>query len=236
MRIAAYLNVTPEEVAAKQHDIWVGISLGNSYFTKENIEQYIKWSLENTKEKVLVVIPDILHAVNLEVLDKRTSQAALKKAVRIGDEKEMEVQQIIGALSDEERGKIEVVRWKDLLSNDDYKMKLNAIKDEFLNNAEFHDFIINIVKSGRKDRSERVSKMTDAELNKLSDYILYELPHFMNGVQGNRPGLVYTIIPYPGLNQLDDLAVGLSNKTMFVELSNKLDLGNKIGVVEAYID
>jgi tRNA-dependent cyclodipeptide synthase len=236
MRIASCLNVTPEEVAARQHNIWIGVSLGNSYFTKENTREYIKWSLENTKERVLVVIPDVLHAVNLEVLDNRTPQAALRKAVKIGDEKAVEVMEIIDTLSGEDKKKISVVRWKDLLENEDYRMKLKAIKDEFEDNKEFHDFITDIVKSGRSDRSERLSKMTDEELDRLSNYVLYELPHFMNGVQGDRDDLVYTIIPYPGLNKLDDLAVGLCNGTMFVELSKKLNLSNKIGIVEAYVD
>ena len=236
MRIETYLNVTPEEIASRQHNIWIGVSLGNSYFTKENIEQYIKWSIDHAKEKVLVVIADALHAVNLEVLDHRSQERAFKKAIKIGDQKDIEIQEIIAKLSDEEKDKVRVVRWKDILENEDYKKNLNAIKDEFHSNPEFHDLIIDIVKFGRQDRAERLSRMSLEEMDRLSDYILYELPHFVNGVQGYGDNMVYTVIPYPGLNKLDDLAVGLSNKTMFPKLAEKLNLSHKIGVIEAYVE
>jgi hypothetical protein len=34
-------RITPEEITSKAHNIWLGISLGNKYFTKENIEKYL---------------------------------------------------------------------------------------------------------------------------------------------------------------------------------------------------
>ena len=78
-------------------------------------------------------------------------------------------------------------------------------------------------------------KMTPEELDRLADYVLYELPSFVNGVRGHDKELVYTLLPYPGLNALDDLTIGLSNKTMFPELAKKLNLKNKIGILEAYV-
>lgn len=235
MRIASHLNITAEEIQNKKHNIWIGISLGNKYFTKENIEEYIIWALANTKESVLVVIPDALHAINLEILDRRSSNKALAKAVKIGDEKNKEIEEIISTLSEEEKGKIKVVRWKDILNHDSYKQNIELIKNEYKNNPEFHDLILDITKSGRLDRSERISKMTEVELDRLADYVLYELPHFVDGVQAYGSDLIYTAISYPGLNKLDELAVGLSNKTMFPELADKLNLTHRIGIIEAYI-
>ncbi len=236
MRIKTYLNVTDEEVSGKKHNIWIGVSLGNSYFTKENIEQYIKWALQNTKEKVLVVLPDMLHAVNLEVLDKRSPDRALKKAVRIGDEKEKEIHEILSILPDEDKQKIDVIRWTEIFLNKEYEYNLNVIKEEFANSIVFHDFIVDIVKSGRPDRAERLAKMAPEELDRLADYVLYELPSFINGVHGHDHDLVYTLLPYPGINSLDDLTIGLSNGTMFPELAKKLNLKNKIGILEAYVE
>ncbi len=236
MRIATYLNTTAELVEAKSYNIWIGVSLGNKYFTKENIEKYIKWSILHTKEKVLVVIPDILHAVNLEVLDHRTADRALKKAIKIGDVKAREVQEIIGNLSEDEKSKVRLVRWTDILQSDVYKNNIATIKAEFKLNSEFHDYIIDIVKHGRQDRAERLERLSSGELDKLAEYVLLELPHFVNGVQGYGDYLVYTLLPYPGLNKLDDLCIGLSNNTMFPELAKKLNLTNKIAILEAYVE
>lgn len=236
MRIATYLNITPKEVAEKQHNIWIGVSLGNKYFTRKHIEEYIKWSILNTKQKVLIVIPDVLHSINLEVLDRRSPQRALQKAIRIGDSKEAEIKEIISQLSSDDQNKIEIIRWTNILKNKEYEHNLKIIKEEFLNNIEFHKFIVDIIKKGRPDRSLRLSKMSLAELNRLADYVLYELPSFVNGVHGKEDNIVYTLLPYPGLNSLDDLTIGLSNRTMFVDLADKLQLSNKIGILEAYVE
>ncbi|MFA6554112.1 MAG: tRNA-dependent cyclodipeptide synthase [Candidatus Paceibacterota bacterium] len=236
MRINTYLNITPEEIRDKRHNIWLGISLGNKYFFKDNIEKYIKWAIANTKDGVLIVIPDALHTVNLEVLDKRSPKRALRKATKIGDKKNEEIQEIIATLSSEDRNKVRVVRWGDVTQNEIYKYNLQAIKDEFVNNKEFHDFMTDIVVSGRSDRVESISKMSQEELDRLTDYVLYELPLFVNGVHIQGSDLVYTLLPYPGLNKLDDLCIGLSNRTMFPHLADKLHLSNHIGIVEAYVD
>jgi hypothetical protein len=82
----------------------------------------------------------------------------------------------------------------------------------------------------------RLSKMSLEELNRLADYVLYELPSFVNGVHGTEDNIVYTLLPYPGLNSLDDLTIGLSNRTMFVDLADKLQLSNRIGILEAYVE
>jgi len=47
MLIKTYLNCTEQEIQSKKFNIFVGISLGNKYFTKENIKKYILWALEN---------------------------------------------------------------------------------------------------------------------------------------------------------------------------------------------
>lgn len=96
--------------------------------------------------------------------------------------------------------------------------------------------MIGIVTFGRNDRADTISKMSPEELDKLSDYVLFELPLFVNGVHVQWSDKVYTLLPYPGLNKLDDLCIGLSNKTMFPDLAKKLNLTNKIGILGAYVD
>lgn len=236
MRITTYLNTTQKEVENKTHNIWIGISLGNKYFTKEHIAEYIRWAIENTKEKVLVVICDALHTINIEVLDKRSPEASFQKAIKIGDQKYVEVQSIISDLPDNYKSKINLVRWKDILDSENYKNNLKIITEEFKQNSEFHNYITEIVKQGRPDRVETISKLSIQRLDRLAEYILNELPLLINGVQGYGDNTIYTLLPYPSISKLDELCIELSNKTIFSGLANKLNLTNKIAILEAYAE
>src|SRR3989344_2787669 len=230
MEIRKYLNVSKEEVENKTHNIWLGISLGNKYFTKENIRKYLLWALDYTKHSVLIVIGDAIHAVNLEVLDHKSPHAAFRKALKLGDKKFDEISSIINELTEDKKIKVKLARWKDILEVTQYQTDLIIIKDEFKSNKEFHDLIIDIVVCGRQDRSETLDALSPNKLDRLAEYILNELPHFINGVQGYGDNQIYTLLPYPGLSKLDELIIGLQNKTIFPELTRKLQIKNKIGI------
>lgn len=236
MRIEKYLNTDANEVANKSFNIWIGISLGNKYFTQDHIKAYVEWALQYTKERVLVVIGDSLHAVNLEVLDNKTPAAAMRKVLNMGDIKYAEAQDIFSELPTDQQDKISVVRWRDILDAYDYQGKLSVVKAEYQNNSEFREYIRDITRNGRQDRTDKLSRLNEGELDRLCDYVLNEIPHFVNGVQGYGDDIVYTLIPYPGLTKLDELFVGIQNKTMFPELAEKLGVQNKIAILEAYVE
>ncbi len=84
MEIKTYLNCTEQEIQSKKFNIFVGISLGNKYFTKDNIKKYVLWALENTKDDVLVLIADKNHAINYEVFNDYTFERGLQVALRKG--------------------------------------------------------------------------------------------------------------------------------------------------------
>lgn len=236
MRIEKYLNTDANEVSRNTFNIWLGISLGNKYFTQSHIKAYIQWALQYTKERVLVVIGDALHAPNLEVLDNKTPEAALRKVLKVGDQKFAEVSEILSELPNDQRGRVNVVRWKDILDTNTYQQNLAIINAEYQSNSNFREYIRKIVKNGRQDRAERLNRLTEQELDRLCDYVLSEIPHFVNGVQGYGDNIVYTLLPYPGLNKLDELFVALHNKTLFPEVSKKLNITNKIAILEAYVE
>ena len=65
MKITSYSSISKEEVQNRQRNIFIPICLGNKFFyidgaLTQNIKDYLDWALENTKEKVLFVIVDIL--------------------------------------------------------------------------------------------------------------------------------------------------------------------------------
>lgn len=235
MRIENYLNTSEEEVRDRTHNIWIGISFGNKYFTKERVKKYIKWALNYTKNNVLVVVADYINAINLEVLDNRTPAAALNKALRLGEEKYNELRGIIDELPAEQKAKVKLVRWKDSVNQNSYKKNFAIIKKEFQENKDFHDYIIEIITNGRSDRASRLDKLSEEKMDRLADYILNELPHFVDGVQTYNEQ-VYTLLLYPGLSGLDTLFKGLQKKTMFPALAEKLHITHKIGILEAYTE
>jgi predicted acetyltransferase len=57
-------GINEEELNSKLFNIFIGISLGNKFLNKEIAEKYLRFCLEKTKEKVLVLIADEIDCVN----------------------------------------------------------------------------------------------------------------------------------------------------------------------------
>jgi tRNA-dependent cyclodipeptide synthase len=232
MRIVTYLNTTKKEVESKIHNICVGVSIGNKYFSADNIRKYVEWGLMYTKDDLLVFIADAIQAVNFEIFDKRNSASAHRKAIKAGDKMEKIIKERIDDLND--RKKVKLVRWEDVTNTEAYRENLKKIHSFYQANAEFRNYIIQSIKAGRPDKKDKFEKMSDAELDRLAEYVLQEIPFFVNGIEHG--GRVYTLIPYPGLTMIDKLFIGLNNQVMFPELADKLRIENKIGILEAYTD
>lgn len=236
MRIEKYLNTNKKEVDDRVHNIWIGISLGNKYFTHDRIQKYIEWAVAHTKERVLVVIGDIIHAANIEIFSDRTPQAALRKALKLGDERYTEIQAIVDRLPKELQEKVRIVRWREVIDASHYQHNLRIIKGAYATNSAFTATIRSIVKAGRPDRSKEIETLPDVAFDKLAEYVLNEIPHFINGVQGYGEEVVYTLIPYPGLSLLDQFLIDLQTGIIFPEIKSQLQLENKIAILEAYTD
>jgi len=235
MKIKTYLNTTKEEVESKKYNIWVGISLGNKYFTQENIEEFIKWALVYTKDDVLVVVADDIHAINIEVFNKRSMFGSLRLAQRKGIEKIEEVRGIVFNLSKEDQNRIHIAHWNEVINSKYHKFREDILFDEFKNNKPFHDYILEIIKEGRKDRIE---KLNQKDFERLAEYILREIPVFINGVKykTNEGWKTYSLIVYPGLNKLDELLMGLQKQTMFPEIVSKIKITHEIAILEGYVE
>ncbi len=235
MRIVKYLNTTKEEVEARKFNIWIGISLGNKRFTKEAIKQYIIWALEHTKEDVLVVIGDQLHAINLEILDEYPRLRAINTTLRKGDEKESETKEILSELSPEEAKLVKVVRFAHATTSKYNHYRLEVLRQEFKNNPNFHDWVISAVKENKKSASKNLAP---EQLDKLAEYFLQEIPLYLNGAKyGGLPehgGKTYLLQIYPGIGLIDSLLLGLQDGTLFPKLTAKLKITDKIALIEGY--
>jgi tRNA-dependent cyclodipeptide synthase len=229
MRITNYLNTTEEAVRNKEFNICLGLSLGNRYFTPERIRSYLLWSVENTKDKVVVIIPDKIQAINYEVKNGYSPKRALAVAMRKGDELEATLRKII-AESHVPESKVHILHWGNL-EDEHYVDTLRVIKEAFEHNQQFRNDIIQMV---RETPHIQTLGLSEPDLVKLAQYIVNELPVLINGV--TIAGEWYSLFPYPGFAKLDYLALDLQEGKTFPELTAKLDIRNKLRLIEAFAD
>jgi len=235
MKIKNYLNTTQKEVNSKKFSIWIGISLGNKFFTKENIREYILWALEKTKDDILVVIGDNLHSINLEILDGYNKVSALRKAIEIGDKKEKEINEIILELPPDKAKLIKIVRFAHVTSSKYHALRLEILRNEFKSNSNFNSMIIDTIKENKKVQEKQLS---NTELDKLAEYIIQEIPVYLNGAKyGGRPehgGKTYLLQIYPGIGLIDLILMKLQDGSFSQELTSKLRITDKIAIINGY--
>ena len=230
MKIKTYLNCTEQEIQSKKFNIFIGISLGSKYFIKDTIKKYILWALENTKDDVLVLIADKNHAINYEVLKGYSSERALQVALKKGLEIEESVKKIVRGLPKEKHHLIKICKWEDARKSSYYQDKIKIFLNEFQENSKFHNFIIKIVQENLGGKAENLNL---EQLEKLSLYILDELPILLNC---KFEGKIYDLHPYPRFSYLEELLMDLQSGKMFPKLAKILEIENKIVEVEAYVE
>jgi cyclo(L-tyrosyl-L-tyrosyl) synthase len=229
MRIGEYINTTEEEVQAKIFNVCFGFSLGNKYFTPDHIRSYLAWAVENTKDKIAVIIPDKIQAINYEVKNEYSPARALSVALRKGDEME----KIVRAAAEELRipeSKLKILRWGDI-EDESYSRMLNIISTAFEENPRFRKTVIDMVKetphfSGFNFSGEQYAR--------LAQYIVNELPVLVSGLKVD--GVRYDLFPYPGFANLDYLAIDLQEGTSFPEITAQLKSKDKLRLIELYVD
>jgi len=195
MRIQTYLNCTKEDIESKKFNIFIGISLGNKYFSKENIEKYILWGLENTKTDIVVLIADSNHAINYEVFNRERTEKALKIATKKGIEIENIIKEIVQRLPEDKQSLVKTAKWDDTRNSANYKHSMPFILNEFTENIDFYKTILKII---NENLGERIilHGLEKERLDKLALYVLDELPIFINGFEFD--GKIYNLHPYPG--------------------------------------
>lgn len=226
MRIATFLNIKEADLLAKKFDIFIGISLGNKYFSHENIKNYLLWALENTKEKVAILIPDKIHSVNYEVKSGYSKERAANLAFREGEKVKNLCEAIIAEMDEERRAHIKILKWEDI-ETDEHKNMVAILRRAFEENDNFRNLIIEIVKE-----NIQAEKLTEIDYVKLAIYPIEELPMLVSGIEYEATR--YDLLPYPGVSKIDHLALDLQEGKNFPEITKKLNVSAKLGLIEAY--
>lgn len=229
MRIGQYANTKPEELEAKAFNIFFGFSLGNKYFTPDHVRSYMRWGFEHTKEKLAVLIPDKIQAVNYEVKNEYSPARAMSVALRKGVDLENTIRGIAAELMAPE-SKLEVLHWQDI-EDDTYRTNHAVIMKAFEQDSRFRKTLIEMVKEVPHFGG---LGLTEDQYVRLAQYILEELPVLIAGFTVR--GIHYNLLPYPGFANLDYLALDLQEGTSFLELTEQLQISDKLRLLELHVD
>src|SRR3989344_1651904 len=192
--IGVIRGATEEEVKSKKFNIYMGISLNNKWFTKRNIKEYILWGLKNTKKKFCVVIADAIQSINYNVRDNYSEKTATEKALKEGDKFLKVINELLDELPKEKRKLIDIIRWADIENDTNHKITFPIFLKEFKTNILFKEEIKNIIRDFISKLNRPNINFSEEKIEKLSLYILKELPELSDGFTYNN--VYYNCILY----------------------------------------
>lgn len=206
-----------EELEKKAYNIGVGISLGNKWFTSEIIVQLVQWSLQYTREYVIVYVADSIHAINEEVRGRMSPERAMARSLRKGSEILESVETLIQQrFSEDDKNRIVYVTWNEIV-NAEYEKKLAWLIRFFYETPAFAEGIKRIV-SSTISKEQRMFREDDVE--KLSMYILSEMPEILSRVP--MKGYTCDAYVYPRDGELTQLAEQLQNGKVFPQIKENI--------------
>ena len=213
-----------EELNAKAYNIGVGISLGNKWFSAENILGLIEWSLEYTKEYVVVYVADSIHAINIEIRNRKSSEKAKEIALKLGDEILEEVKALANKkFSSEQLAKIHYAKWDDLMTPE-FQNKLDSLNAKYKTDNKFRDEIINLINGFTKNENRNFSP---EDKIRLGEYVVAEFPEILCRVPIK--GLLFDAYAYPFDGKLVEFIENIQNGLIFSEIKeNILDTEPKV--------
>lgn len=207
----------------KSSEIFLGFSLGNKYFSEQNIEKYILTAYTHTKSSILIIIPDELHAVNYEVRNKYKRKRALKVSLRKGMDMMNTINKIISKINNIKNINIYILRWKQIQENQGYNQLREKINKEFNENIIFKQKVIQVVKDNIKKDAYVKNQM-----EKLASYVLGELPILLQGF--SYKNLNFTMHLYYKFSKLHELVYEIMHDSYYIEKFN-LKIGKRVKFV-----
>ncbi|MDB5260283.1 MAG: hypothetical protein JWN37_514 [Candidatus Nomurabacteria bacterium] len=206
-----------EELQQKQYTIGIGVSLGNKWFTVENIVALTRWSLEHTKDVVVVYVADYIHAINLEVRNGITHAKALELSNKMGNVIIEKVKnEIDKSFSLEEKEKIIYASWKDLM-DDRYKEDVKFLYNYYESNPLFKDTLKGIIKGFTKNENRTFD---DQQINRMAHYVIEEMPEMLKRVKIKN--VLYDANAYPYDGELTIFFENIQLGKIFPEIKDRI--------------
>lgn len=204
------------DLEAKKYTIGVGISLGNKWFTPENIVGAVRWALQFSKDKVVVYIADSIHGINLSVRNGISLERATKRAVAAGAKLFAEVREGLKDLHAEDLNRIVFVTWDEIV-DDSFREKLTYLNTRYAEEGTFRETIHSLVRS---HTSKEARSFSDEDIHRFGQYIVEEMPEFLARVP--MKGIVVDAYTYPIDNTLTKFAEQIQKGEIFPEIKEKI--------------
>ena len=225
VKVGVIRGASEKEVKSKKFNLYVGVSIGNKWFTDENIKNQIIWCLKYSKNKIAILLGDSLHAINYEVRNRMPPEKAYQRAINEGNKYIHRINNIISKLSKRDQSRIFIVRWDDVKKDTFNKEFIPFFYREFERNKDFNREIKKIVLSFTKTE---VKSFSNKEVDKLCEYILQELPELLHGFTYKRT--YYNCYTYPFDNLLTQLVEKIQKKEIFPHFHKKLGIKRNVFV------
>jgi hypothetical protein len=216
IEIRETLGLPAEEILAKRHNLWFGVSDTPWFNDRTRLLQLIFWTLEHTRQNALVCIPGRLFAVNYFHID-RMSRA---RALYCGFMRERQFRGIIEAELGGIPDRMLIVDYDDLL-DPQFVRRRKILYHAFSEEGPFYRRVIDVAGEYLRARKRTVTtKFAEA----IALYQLQELPMFLAPIRfkGEFGHMTFPAAVYPGLGPFDRLARDLVEGWEFPNLSMAL--------------
>lgn len=230
MEIREYINTTKKDVDSQKYNIFIPICLGNKFFMEknlinENVEKYLNWALEHTKNKILFLVADKVQYTNYYVRNKRkTEKASLNRVLKDGKEIKKGLEKLVKKLPKNKRDKVDIIQWEDYENYDSFYCKTTSlVYKEFKNNKDFRKEVLRAVKNTVTDR-----KFDEDKYLKLCNYVLDEFSLSYSGVDYKK--YYYEMMIYPKTDSTVYFFEEIKSGKSFPKLHEKLPK-EKVAVV-----
>lgn len=227
-------GIDEEELNSKLFNIFIGISLGNKFLNKELAEEYLRFALDKTKEKVVVLIADEIDAINWEIFRDFSKEEALEKVKNKGKGLAEMFQNIVNKLEREAsknlHEKVRIIKWGDIKTKN-FLSAEKFISEEYENNFEFKKRVLYFIDEYAKIREKYLS---DEERDKLATYIIAELPTLIQGIVYDKD--LYQVVLYPtyASSGMSEFVLDIQSR-VYPNLVEKLQIQKHGKMIEAYL-
>jgi tRNA-dependent cyclodipeptide synthase len=207
---------TREDVLARKYNISIGVSIGNKWFTPDNVRKVVQWALHHTRERVGVYVADSIHGINISIRQRIPPSKAKELALKQGRKCMDAIKTALDTLPPYERSRIDFCCWEEIETAAHLRAR-DWLYTMFRDNSAFRAAITTLVE---QHVSKERRHFTESDISAFATYILEELPELMNTTRIGRT--VYDAYIYPHDTQLTIFVEQLQNAQIFPEVAKEI--------------
>jgi len=212
-----------------EKNLWLGVSISIKPYSDTIARQCVDIVANNSAERGLILVADEIAAINYRVLSGYSEQGAKNKAYEVGQTYVERYSDIIAASNVQN---IDIVRWCDVWSPRHSEM-YDVLRAHYERDPEFRDEVQAPLLAYLQIKGRTV---TDERIDRMSEYILRELPSLLDGVEYNGCSYKYMIYPTYRTTGLRALVNDVQTGIRFSGLKNDLHISGDHTLCDLIID